>query len=629
MSTSSPAAPTGSQNPPIEARTRVAIRFAGDSGDGMQLAGTQFTNTSAVFGNDVSTLPDFPAEIRAPAGTLPGVSGFQISFSSEEIHTPGDDLDALIAMNPAALMTNIADLKEGGLLIVNIDEFTAQNFAKAKLSSDPLESPRFEHYSLHKVPITAHTRDAVKESGIGAKEAERCKNFYALGLVYWLYDRPLDTTVGWINEKFGKKPEIAKANLLALRAGYNFGDTAEIFPVRYRIPKAKLPTGKYRNLTGNQALAMGMVTAARLANKPLFFGSYPITPASDVLHELARYKNYDVRTFQAEDEIAAICSAIGASYAGVLAATGSSGPGIALKQEAIGLAVMTELPLVILNVQRAGPSTGMPTKTEQADLLQAVVGRNGECPVAVIAAQSPADCFDAAIEAFRVATKYMVPVFLLSDGYIANSSEPWKIVKAADLKPIVIEHPAGVAPGSEAKPFQPYLRNAHGARPWAVPGTAGLTHRIGGLEKADVTGEISYDAANHEKMMGLRAAKVANIARDLPPQAVAGDASGDLLVVSWGGTYGAVRTAMEAARAAGKKVGHIHLRWLNPLPSNVGEVLKRFKRVLVCELNMGQLLMILRSRFAIDAAGYQRVQGKPFAVTELVKAIEREIAGRG
>lgn len=588
----------------------------------MQLAGTQFTTTSAIFGNDISTLPDYPAEIRAPAGTLPGVSGFQISFSSEEIHTPGDQLDALIALNPAAVLTNIGDLCEGGLLIVDSDEFTKQNFAKARVESDPLDSPRFENYRVHRVPITTHTLEAVKPAGVGAKEAARCRNMYALGLVYWIYDRPLENTVGWIENKFKKTPSVAQANVLALRAGYNFGETAEMFPIRYRIPRARLAPGKYRNITGNQALAMGLVTAARLANKPLFYGTYPITPASDVLHDLARYKHFDVRTFQAEDEIAAVCSAIGASYAGALAVTGSSGPGIALKQEAIGLAVMTELPLVILDVQRAGPSTGMPTKTEQTDLLQVLVGRNGESPVAVLAANSPADCFHAAIEAFRIATRYMTPVFLLSDGFIANSSEPWKIVRAADLEPIRITH------ASDAATFKPYRRDERGVRPWAIPGTPGLRHRIGGLEKADVTGEISYDAVNHEKMVLLRQQKIANIANELPEQTVHGDGpeKAELLVVGWGGTYGGIRTAVDEVRAAGRRVAHMHLRWLNPLPGNVAAILKRYRRVLVCELNLGQLQHLLRGRFAIDAAGYHKVQGKPFAVRELVKAIQDHCA---
>jgi 2-oxoglutarate ferredoxin oxidoreductase subunit alpha len=623
----SPLVPLTANGKPLEERIRVAIRFAGDSGDGMQLAGTQFTNTSAVFGNDVSTLPDFPAEIRAPAGTLPGVSGFQIHFSGDEIHTPGDQLDALIAMNPAALLTNIGDLREGGLLIVDNDEFTTQNFAKAKISSDPLLTPKFENYRVHRIPITTHTMDAVKPTGVSAKEAGRCRNMYALGLVYWLYDRPLETTIAWLQKKFAKTPAVAEANVLALRAGYNLGETAELFPLRYRVPRAKLPPGKYRNIIGNQALAMGLVTAGRLANKPVFYGSYPITPASDVLHELARYKHFDVRTFQAEDEIAAVCSAIGAAYAGALAVTGSSGPGIALKQEAIGLAVMTELPLIILNVQRAGPSTGMPTKTEQADLFQAVLGRNGECPVAVIAPQSPADCFDAAIEAVRVAMRFMTPVFVLSDGFIANSSEPWKIVDAASLPPIEVKHAdASILTNGR---FLPYQRDEKGARPWAIPGTPGLRHRIGGLEKADGSGEISYDAKNHEKMTAHRAHKVANIAGDLPPQTIEGETKGDVLVISWGGTYGAVRTACAELRSAGKKVSHMQIRWINPLPSNVGELMRGFRRVLVCELNGGQLLWLLRAKFATDLQGFQKIQGKPFTVHEVKAAIEKELAVHG
>ncbi len=600
----------------VEELSRAAVRFAGDSGDGMQLAGTQFTNTSAVFGNDIATLPDFPAEIRAPAGTLAGVSGFQINFSSEIIHTPGDQVDALIAMNPAALKANIRDLVEGGILIVNVDEFNATNLQKARYAANPLETGELQAYRLYQVPITAHTLEAVKPTGLGAKEAERCKNFYSLGMIYWLYDRPLDTTLRWIEQKFTKNAAVMEANKLALRAGYNMGETAELFPVRYRVQRAKLPPGKYRNITGNQALAIGLVAAAKLAEKPLFYGTYPITPASDILHELSLHKNFDVRTFQAEDEIAAFAAVVGAAFTGAVAVTGSAGPGIALKQEGIGLAVMTELPCVIVNVQRGGPSTGLPTKTEQADLWQAMLGRNGECPVPVIAAQSPSDCFTAAIDAVRIALRYMTPVFLLSDGYLANGSEPWAIPSVASLPKIHVKH------ATDPATFQPYERDDHGARPWALPGTPGLEHRIGGLEKADVTGHISYDPANHQKMIELRAKKVANVAADIEPQSIFGPAEGDLLLVSWGGTFGAVRTAAERAQRKGRRVSHMHMRWLNPMPANVGAILKRFRKVLVCELNMGQLQLLLRGTFAIDALGLHKVEGRPFMVNEVLRKIE-------
>ncbi len=606
----------------VEEKLHAAIRFAGDSGDGMQLAGTQFTNTSAIFGNDVSTLPDFPAEIRAPAGTLAGVSGFQINFSSHPIHTPGDQVDALIAMNPAALQANVGDLIGGGLLIVDVDEFDDQNIARAKYAANPLEGDALRSYRVYKVPITRHTMEAVAPAGLTTKEAQRCKNFYALGLIYWIYDRPLETTLKWIREKFAKQPAIAQANELALKAGFYFGETAELFPVRYRVERAKLARGTYRNLTGNQAAAIGLVTAARLAGKPLFYGTYPITPASDILHELSTYKNFDVRTFQAEDEIAAMAAVVGAAYAGAIGVTGSSGPGIALKQESVGLAVMTELPCVIVNVQRGGPSTGLPTKTEQADLWQAILGRNGECPVPVLAAQSPADCFDSAIEAVRIAVKYMTPVFLLTDGYLANGAEPWRIPDPNTLRPIEIRH------ADDPAKYQPYQRDAHGARPWAIPGTPGLQHRVGGLEKSDVTGNVDYTPENHQRMVELRAAKIANVVHDIPDEQVFGTPQGELLLVSWGGTFGAVRTAVERARDAGKDVGHMHLRWLNPLPRNVGEVLRRFKRVRVCELNAGQLRYVLTANFALPLLGLNKVQGRPFMVKEILDCIDSELGGR-
>jgi 2-oxoglutarate ferredoxin oxidoreductase subunit alpha len=607
---------------PTEVIEQAVIRFAGDSGDGMQLAGTQFTSASAVLGNDVSTFPDFPAEIRAPAGTLAGVSGFQINIGSHEIHTPGDRVDALVAMNPAALMAGLKDVAKGGILIVNTDEFTPQNLTKAKCTGNPLETGLLDGYRVHKVPITSQTLEAVKETGLSQATAERCKNFYALGLVCWLYDRPLDVTLRWIEQKFGKVPAVADANAKALKAGYHFGETAEMFTVRFRVEKAKLRPGRYRNVTGNEATALGLMSAAKLARKPLFYGSYPITPASEILHELARHKNYDVRTFQAEDEIAAYCAVLGAAFAGCIAATGTSGPGVALKQEGIGLGVMTELPTVIINVQRGGPSTGLPTKTEQSDLWQAIMGRHGDCPLPVLAAQSPSDCFWSAIEAVRIAVKYMTPVFLLSDGYLAQGSEPWRIPELSELEPIQIAH------ATDPAAFQPYARNEHGARPWAIPGTSGLQHRIGGLEKSDVAGLVCYDPANHQRMTELRAQKIANVIRDVPDQEVFGDPRGELLLVSWGGTFGAVRTATERARAAGRAVSHMHLRWLNPLPRNVGDIVKSFKTVLVCELNLGQLLWLLRARYLVDALGLHKVQGKPFMVSEILAKVNEILGGK-
>ena len=606
----------------VEELVHAAVRFAGDSGDGMQLAGTQFTNASAVFGNDVSTFPDYPAEIRAPAGTVAGVSGYQIHFAKQDIHTPGDRLDALIVMNPAALKVNIKDLKEGGVLIVNTDEFTKANIGRAGYDANPLETGELDRYRVYKVPITKHTLEAVKETGLAGKDAARCKNFYALGLVFYLFDRPIDVTLRWIEAKFAKVPAVAAANGAALKAGYNFGETAEIFPVRYKVLPARLRPGTYRNMTGNQTTALGFVTAAKLAGKPLFYGSYPITPASDILHELSLLKNFDVRVFQAEDEIAAMCAVIGAAYAGNIAVTGTSGPGVALKQEAIGLAVMTELPCVICNVQRGGPSTGLPTKTEQADLFQAIIGRNGECPLPVIAAESPADCFDTAIESVRIAVKYMTPVMMLTDGYIGNGSEPWRIPEDGELEPIKIEH------ASDPETFQPYARDENGARPWAIPGTPGLQHRIGGLEKEHLTGNVCYDPLNHQVMTELRARKIANVIQDVPDQQVFGEESGELLLVSWGGTFGAVRTAAEELLAAGQKIGHMHMRWLNPMPANVADILRNYKRILVCELNMGQLEFMLQARYHIDTEGLHKVQGKPFMVHEIVEKAHEYLGGK-
>jgi len=611
----------GQSAKPTRELVQAAIRFAGDSGDGMQLVGSQFTATSAVLGNEVATFPDYPAEIRAPAGTVGGVSGYQINFSSRHIHTPGDRVDALVAMNPAALKVNLADLVEGGVLIVDTDEFTDANLERAKYAANPLQTGELSRYQVHAVPITQQTLGAVKDTGLGPRDAGRCRNFYALGLDYWLFDRPLESTLRWINGKFAKVPAVASANRLALQAGYAFGDTAEAFTMRYRVKPARLRPGTYRNLTGNQALALGCVTAAQLAGKPLFYGSYPITPASEILHDLTTYKSFDVRVFQAEDEIAAMCAIIGAAFAGAIGVTGTSGPGMALKQEAIGLAVMTELPCVVINVQRGGPSTGLPTKTEQSDLWQALLGRNGECPAPVLAAQSPADCFRSAVEAVRIAVRYMTPVILLSDGYIANGAEPWRVPDDGELPKIEVRHP------TDAQTFRPYARDERGVRPWAIPGTPGLRHRIGGLEKADVTGHISYDPANHQRMTALRAQKVANIAQDIPDQEVFGDRSGELLAVSWGGTFGAVRTAVERAREDGQDVSHVHVRWLNPLPRNLGEILKGFRRVLVCELNMGQFEFLLRGQYLVPTIGLHKVQGRPFTVREIQDQIGELLGG--
>ncbi|WP_255671111.1 2-oxoacid:acceptor oxidoreductase subunit alpha [Blastopirellula sediminis] len=594
----------------------ATVRFCGDSGDGMQLAGTQLTNTSALAGNDIATFPDFPAEIRAPRGTLAGVSGFQVHFASTDIYTPGESVDAMVAMNPAALKTNVADLKPGGVLIVNSDAFDKKSLEQAGYATNPLEDESLEGFQLFQVAMTDLTRRAVDGLDLSQKEADRCRNFFAMGLAFWMYGRSLDPTLRFIESKFKKLPAIAEANRRALTAGRNYGETTDAFVSSYRVEKAKLPAGKYRNMTGNQALAWGLMTAAKLSQKDLFLGSYPITPASDILHELSRYKNFGVRTFQAEDEIAAVCSAIGAAYSGHMALTTSSGPGIALKGEAMGLAVMLELPLLIVDVQRGGPSTGLPTKTEQADLLQVMFGRNGECPMPVIAARSPADCFDVGIEAWRIAARFMTPVMILSDGYLANGSEPWRIVNFKELEPIPIKHPEGPVDG---KPFLAYERDELLARPWAIPGTPGLMHRVGGLEKADGTGNVSYDPKNHQHMINTRAQKVKNVAKVIGDQEVMGEASGDLLVLSWGGPYGSCRTAVAKLQSQGHKVSHAHLRWLNPFPANLGEILRNFKKVLIPELNMGQLSMLIRNEFMIDTVSLNKVQGKPFHVTEIIE----------
>lgn len=604
----------------VEVVDRVTIRFAGDSGDGIQLSGNQFTLATAVAGNDLGTLPDFPAEIRAPAGSLPGVSNFQISFSAQQIHTPGDAPDVLVAMNPAALKVNLSDLNEGGTIIVNEDSFGTPNLKKALYDSNPLTDGSLNAYRVIPLPITQLNSNALEHSPLSKKERDRCKNFFALGVIYWLYDRPLDPTLNWIADKFKKSTDVVEANQTALRAGFNFADTTEIFTSHYQVRPAKMEPGVYRNISGTDAIVLGLIAASQLAKTSLFYGSYPITPASDILHELARHKNFGVRTFQAEDEIAAICAAIGASYAGLLGVTGTSGPGVALKSEAVGLAVMAELPLVIINVQRAGPSTGMPTKTEQADLLQAAVGRNGECPVCVLAAATPADCFYSAIEAVRIAVKYMTPVFLLSDGYLTNGSEPWKLPNLDDLAPIGIDHSADLST------FHPYARNEKTlARPWVIPGMANLQHRIGGLEKADVTGNVSYDPQNHERMVHLRAEKIRRIAQDIPPTTVVGETEGHLLVVGWGSTYGAIYTAVERVRKRGKKISFVHLRHLSPFPADLGGIIKKFDTVLVPELNLGQLRLLMRGEYGLPIVGLNKVQGRPFTIGEIERKIEELI----
>ena len=603
-----------------ETLEQAVIRFAGDSGDGMQITGSQFTNTAAVFGNDLATFPDFPAEIRAPAGTLPGVSGFQINFSSRDVYTPGDAVDVLVAINPAALATNVGDLKPGGILIVNVDNFKEVDLKKAQARSNPLEDHSLDGYRVFPVELTKLTRLALRDLGLDAKSMDRCKNFFALGMCYWLYNRPMDHTYKWLDEKFGGKPVLAEANKIAMKAGYAYCDATEAFQVRYEVPAAKLEPGLYRNISGNTALALGFVAAARKAGLPLFQGSYPITPASDILHELSMYKEFGVVTFQAEDEIAAVTSAIGAAYGGALAITTTSGPGMALKMEAIGLAIAVELPIVVCDIQRGGPSTGLPTKTEQADLFQALFGRNSEAPIPILAAATPGDCFWMALEASRIAIKYMVPVIVLSDGYLANGAEPWKIPTLAELPEIPVRF------RSDPEGFMPYLRDAATlARPWAVPGTPGLEHRIGGLEKQDVTGNVNYEPLNHERMVRLRAAKVAAVVQDVPEVVPAGDAEGDLLLVGWGSTYGSITAAVRAQRARGRKIGHVHLRHLNPLPRNLGDVLKRYRKVVVPEMNMGQLVWVLRAKYLLDAEGFNKIQGKPFKQSEIEAKIERAL----
>jgi 2-oxoglutarate ferredoxin oxidoreductase subunit alpha len=600
---------------PIEEVEAVVIRFCGDSGDGMQLTGTEFTRVTAMAGNDISTLPDFPAEIRAPTGTLAGVSGYQLQFSSKEIYTPGDQPDVLVAMNPAALKTNLPDLVKGGSLIVNTASFGKPNLVKAGYEKNPLEDGSLQGYKVYPIDISGLTKEALKDSGLNNKAIDRCKNFFALGLTFWMYNRPVEPEIESIREKFGKKPELADANIKVFKAGYHYGETAEVFTESIRVKAASIDAGKYRNIMGNSATAIGLVTAANLAGLELFYAGYPITPASSILHELSGYRAYHVTTFQAEDEIAAACAAVGGSFGGALGATGSSGPGIALKGETIGLAVSLELPMVIVNVQRGGPSTGLPTKTEQADLMQALYGRNGECPVPAIAAMTPADCFYAAIEAARVAIKYMTPVLLLTDGYLANGSEPWKIPSLDELKPF----PAKFRTDPDG--YNVYARDENMARAWVKPGTPGLAHRVGGLEKDALTGNVSYDPENHELMCQTRAAKVQLVAQDAGDLIVNGPDQGDLLLVGWGSTYGSITQAVNRMRALGYSVSNCHLRWVNPLHPQLGALLKRFNKVVVPEMNLGQLVKVLRSEYLVDAEAMTKIQGKPFKVSEICEKI--------
>jgi len=600
------------QNNTVEELDVVTIRFAGDSGDGMQLTGTQFTDNTAIFGNDLSTLPDYPAEIRAPAGSLAGVSSFQLQFSNQDIHTPGDDLDVLVAMNPAALKVHLPDLQENGMILVNTANFSKKNLKLAGYEENPLEDSTFDNYRLIEVDMTKLVATALEDLDLSSKLKARSTNMFALGLLYWLYERDMDSSITFISKKFAKKPEIVEANVKALKTGYFYGETIEAIKTTYRVPKAEFAKGTYRNIMGNNASALGLVAAAEKAGLNLFYGGYPITPASDILHYLANYKNFGIKTFQAEDEIAGVCSAIGAAFAGDLAVTASSGPGIALKGEALGLAVMTELPLVVVNVQRGGPSTGLPTKTEQSDLFQAMYGRNGECPMVVVAPATPSDCFNVAFEACRIALEHMIPVMILSDGYVANGSEPWMVPSVNDLPQIK------VTKATDPENFMPYS-HAEGtvARPWAVPGTPGLEHRIGGLEKEDQTGNVNYDPDNHHYMNVHRQNKVDAIANYIPEAKAYGDESGEILVLGWGGTHGAIRSSVERAQNAGHSVSHLHLRYINPFPKNLGEVLSNYKKVLIPELNLGQLSTMIRAKYLVDAQGLNKVAGKPFTTTEV------------
>ncbi|MDQ3192800.1 MAG: 2-oxoacid:acceptor oxidoreductase subunit alpha [Bacteroidota bacterium] len=611
-----------------EQKESVTILFAGDSGDGIQLTGSEFTNTAAAYGNDISTFPNFPAEIRAPQGTLAGVSGFQLHFGSVELFTPGDNCDVLVTMNAAALKANLKQLKPGGTIIANTDGFDSKNLRLSKYPEgvNPLNDNSLEKYKVVQLDITKLTRECLKESGLGTKDMDRSKNMFVLGFIYWMYNRSLDKTIKFLNEKFKKKPELVEANVKTLKAGFHFGETSEVFTSNYEVKAAKLPAGTYRNIMGNQATSIGLIAAAQKSGLELFYGSYPITPASDILHELSKHKNFNIKTFQAEDEIAAICSAIGASFGGSFGVTASSGPGIALKGEAMGLALMLELPLLVINVQRGGPSTGLPTKTEQADLFQALYGRNGESPLPVISASSPSDCFEAVFEACRISIEHMIPVIFLSDGYIANGSEPWKFPEVKDLKPII--PPFVDASVVEKENFKPYKRDEKLSRPWAIPGTKGLEHRIGGLEKEHETGNISYDPDNHEFMVKLREEKVQRIADFIPLQEMdSGKDSGKLLVIGWGSTYGAIKTAVNELKTEGLEVSHLHLRYLNPLPKNLGQLLNNFEHILIPEMNNGQLLQILRAAFLKDAKGLNKIKGLPFTVEE-IKVKIREMLNR-
>ncbi len=603
----------------------VVIKFAGDSGDGMQLTGQQFTNNTALLGIDLATFPDFPAEIRAPIGTLPGVSGFQIRFSSDKIFTPGDLCDVLVAMNAAALKSNLKALKPGGKIIANTDGFDSKNLRLANYSEgvNPLEDNSLQGYDLMKVDVTKLTRESLKDfPELGVKERDRAKNMFVLGLIYWMYNRSLDNTITFLKEKFGKKDVILNSNIKVLQAGYNYGDTTETFTTRFKVERAKLPSGTYRSIMGNQALTYGLIAASEKSGLPLFLGSYPITPASDILHELSKYKNFGVRTFQAEDEIAAITSAIGASYGGHLGITTTSGPGMALKTEAMGLAVMLEIPLIIVNIQRGGPSTGLPTKTEQSDLLQAYYGRNGECPMPIIASSTPSDCFEVAYEAVRISVQHMTPVIILSDGYIANGAEPWKFPKADDLKPITVKFKTQLDEDEEK--YLPYKRDEKLVRPWAIPGTAGLEHRIGGLEKQNVTGNVNYEPENHQLMVNIRQEKVDKISEYIPEQKIdTGADKGKVLVLGWGSTFGAIKSAVIQLIAEGHEISHAHLRYLRPFPKNLGEILKNFDHVLVPEINNGQLIKIIRDQFLVDAKAYNKIMGIPITKTELVDVIKK------
>lgn len=606
--------------------SEVVIKFAGDSGDGMQLTGTQFTNNSAMMGLDLATFPDFPAEIRAPIGTLPGVSGFQLRFSSDRIFTPGDECDVLVAMNAAALKVNLNGLKKGGKIIANIDGFDSRNLRLANYPEgiNPLEDNSLDSYEVIKMDVTKMTREALKDITMGTKEKDRAKNMFVLGFLYWMYNRSMDNTIAFLNEKFGKKPEILESNVKALQSGYNYGDTTETFTDRYSVAKAKMEPGTYRSIMGNQALAYGLIAASQKSKLPLFLGSYPITPASDILHELSKYKSFGIKTFQAEDEIAAITSAIGASYGGQIGLTTTSGPGMALKTEAMGLAMMLEIPLVICNIQRGGPSTGLPTKTEQSDLMQAYYGRNGECPIPIVSASTPSDCFEAAYEAVRIALQHMTPVILLSDGYIANGAEPWKFPASADLPAIEVQFKTQLGDGEDK--FQPYLRDEKGVRPWVVPGTPALEHRIGGLEKQNITGNISYDSENHQLMVKLRQEKVDKIAQYIPKQKLdSGPEEGKILVLGWGSTYGAIKSACLELQSEGHAVSHAHLRYIRPFPENLGELMSKFDKVIIPEINNGQLVKIIRDQYLIDAQAYNKIMGVPITKGELIAFVKQQL----